>query len=111
MAKNYFNFILKRYRQPDYYREIFCDACAIYHSENGKQFMIEARPYMGSNGWGKEIDHYNILKQTDNGRILLHNNIKSQKQAMAIIERLLAKNTLQKEIKPIKATQLQLSFN
>lgn len=110
MAKNYFNFILKRYRQPDYYREVFCDACAIYRTGNGKQFIVEARPYMGSNGWGKEIDHYQILKQTDNCRIVLHDNIKSQKQAMSIIERILAKNTLQKARKPITATQLSLCF-
>ena len=42
MAKNTFNFIQKKYRQPDYQREVFGSAKAYYKAGNGKVFIVAA---------------------------------------------------------------------
>jgi len=93
MAKNTFGFIQKKYRQPDYEREVFCNCRAYYKAGNGKTFIVEARSYfLTGETWGANIDHYNVLRQDETCCIPIRSDIKSQKQAMEIIERLLTKN-------------------
>ena len=93
MATNRFGFIQKKYRQPNYERELFCNACAYYIAGNGKRFIVEACPhFLSGEKWGARIDHYEIQRHDEDGRRTLAYDIKSQKRAMEIIERLLAKN-------------------
>ena len=55
--------------------------------------MVVAEPnYLCSEKWGAHIDHYDILRQDENCCRPIRSEIKSQKAAMEIIERLLAKN-------------------
>ena len=111
MATNNFGFIPKKYRQPDYYREVFCYANAIYHAENGKEFIIVAKPhYSVFEKWGARIDHYEVLRQDDDCRRPMSDELKTMKEAMAILEWLLEKNELPKQPKPITAVQLSLNF-
>jgi hypothetical protein len=93
MAKNTFGFIQKKYRQPDYEREVFCSCRAYYKAGNGKLFMVVARPhFLCGETWGANIDHYEVLRQDEDCCRMIAYEIKSQKKAMEIIERLLAKN-------------------
>ena len=93
MAKNTFGFIQKKYRQPDYEREVFCNCRAYYKSGNGKLFIVVACPhFLCGEKWGANIDHYDVLRQDEDCCHMIANEIKSQKKAMEIIERLLAKN-------------------
>lgn len=93
MAKNTFGFIQKKYRQPDYEREVFSSCRAYYKAGNGKLFMVVACPhFLCGEKWGANIDHYEVLRQDDDCCRMIANEIKSQKKAMEIIERLLAKN-------------------
>lgn len=93
MAKNTWGFIQKRYRQPDYEREVFCNCRAYYKAGNGKIFFVEARAYfLTGETWGARIDHYDVMRQDETCCRPIRYDIKSQKQAMELIERLLAKN-------------------
>lgn len=98
MATNNFGFIPKKYRQPDYEREVFCRANAFYKAENGKLFIVAAMPhYLCSEKWGARIDHFEILWQDKNCRHMIRSGVKTMKETMAIVERLLEKNSLPKE--------------
>ena len=93
MAKNTFGFIQKKYRQPDYEREVFCSCRAYYKAGNGKLFMVVACPhFLCGEKWGANIDHYEVQRQDEDCCHGIAYEIKSQKKAMEIIERLLAKN-------------------
>ena len=93
MAKNTFGFIQKKYRQPDYEREVFCSCRAYYKAGNGKLFMVVACPhFLCGEKWGADIDHYEVLRQDEDCCRMIAYEIKSQKKAMEILERLLAKN-------------------
>lgn len=93
MAKNIIGFIPKKYRQPLYYREVFCCANAIYIADNNTVFIVEARPHHSvAEKWGARIDHYDILKQGEKCRTPLRCNLKTMKETMSIIEKLLSKN-------------------
>ena len=93
MAKNTFGFIQKKYRQPDYEREIFCNYRAYYKAGNGKLFMIEACPQSAcGEKWGANIDHYNVLHQDEDCCKVIAYDIKSQKKVIEIMERLLTNN-------------------
>lgn len=93
MAKNTFGFIQKKYRQPDYEREVFCSCRAYYKAGNGKLFMVVAYPhFLCGEKWGANIDHYEVLRQDEDCCRMIAYEIKSQKKAMEIIERLLTKN-------------------
>lgn len=93
MAKNQYGFIQKKYRQPDYEREVFCKCRAYYKAGNGKLFMVVACPhFLCAEQWGAIIDHYEILRQGDGCCHQISADIKSQKKAMEILEHLLAKN-------------------
>lgn len=93
MAKNIFGFIQKKYRQPDYEREVFCKCRAYYKAGNGKLFMVVACPhFLCGEKWGANIDHYEVLRQDEDCCRGIAYEIKSQKKALEIIERLLAKN-------------------
>ena len=93
MAKNTFGFIQKKYRQPDYEREVFCNCRAYYKAGNGKLFMVEACPhFLCGEKWGANIDHYEVLRQDEDCCRMIASEIKTQKKAMEIIERLLTKN-------------------
>lgn len=95
MATNKFGFIQKKYRQPNYEREVFCECRAYYKAKNGKLFMIVACPnFLIGEKWGSKIEHYEILRQDEDCCECLAHDIKTQKKAMEIIERLLAKNAL-----------------
>ena len=90
MPKNQYGFVLKRYRQPTNYRELFGKANAVYTSNGGKTYYLEAEPhFLASIKWGAEIDHYNILIQHPNCRRTIWHDIKSQKKAMEKLEKLL----------------------
>lgn len=103
MAKNGFGFIQKKYRQPDYEREVFCKCRAYYKAENGKLFMVVAEPhFLCSEKWGAPIDHYDVLRQDEDCCKPIKTEIKTQKEAMSIIERLLAKNSIPKAKTPIQ---------
>lgn len=93
MAKNTYGFIQKKYRQPNYEREVFCKCRAYYKAGNGKLFMVVAEPhYLIAEKWGAPIDHYDILRQDDDCCRVVRSEIKTQKEAMRIIELLLNKN-------------------
>ncbi len=93
MATNNFGFIQKKYRQPDYEREVFRKCRAYYKAGNGKLFMVVAEPhFLKTEKWGAEIDHYDILRQDEDCCRPIQSNIKAQKRAMALIESLLEKN-------------------
>lgn len=93
MAKNTFGFIQKKYRQPDYEREVFGSCRAYYKAGNGKLFMVVACPlFLCGEKWGANIDHYEVLRQDEDCCRMIANEIKSQKKAMEIMERLLTKN-------------------
>ena len=93
MAKNNYGFIQKKYRQPDYEREVFCKCRAYYRANNGKLFMVEAEPhFLKAEKWGAGIDHYSILRQDEDCCRVIRSDIKTQKETMSVIERLLEKN-------------------
>ena len=93
MAKNTFGFIQKKYRQPDYEREVFGSCRAYYKAGNGKLFMVVACPhFLCGEKWGANIDHYEVLRQDEDCCRMIACEIKSQKKAMEIMERLLTKN-------------------
>lgn len=98
MATNNFGFIPKKYRQPVNYRLIFANWNAIYYAENGKVFMIEAQVYrLASERIGMKIESFDILRQDTDCRRPLHTGIKTFKEVMAIMERILEKNSLPKQ--------------
>lgn len=93
MAKNILGFIPKRYKQPDYYKELFGSYNAVYIADNDKEFMIEAcTHFLCSEKIGERIEHLQILRQDKDGRRVLCPNIKTFKEAVSIIEHLLNKN-------------------
>jgi hypothetical protein len=93
--KNNFGFIQKKYRQPDYEREVFCKCRAYYKADNGNLFMVIACPhFLCAEKWGARIDHYDVLRQDVDCCRPIASDIKSQKKAMEIIERLLAMNVV-----------------
>lgn len=93
MAKNNYGFIQKKYRQPDYEREVFCKCRAYYRANNGRLFMVEAEPhFLMAEKWGADIDHYSILRQDEDCCRVIRSDIETQKEAMSVIERLLEKN-------------------
>lgn len=95
MAVNNFGFIQKKYRQPDYEREVFCKCRAYYKAENKKLFMVVACPhFLCGEQWNARIDHYEVLRQDEDCCRMIAADIKTQKRAMEIIERLLEKNRL-----------------
>ncbi len=88
MAKNQFGFIQKRYKQPIRYREIFLHYNAIYKTVSGKDIMIEARThFLRSEPIGADIESYDILLQEPDCRRVLRKGIKSQKQAIELLEK------------------------
>jgi len=91
MATNRFGFIQKKYRQPDYEREVFGSATAYYKAGNGKVFIVAActKKY-GSSTWGDPIKEYEVCEQREQVYVL--RIVPSQKQAMKELERLLAEN-------------------
>lgn len=91
MAKNTFGFIQKKYRQPDYEREVFGSAKAYYKADNGKVFIVAActKKY-GSSKWGDTIKEYEVCEQREQVHVL--RIVPSQKQAMEELEQLLAEN-------------------
>ena len=91
MAKNTFGFIQKKYRQPDYEREVFGSATAYYKAGNGKVFIVAActKKY-GSSTWGDPIKEYEVCEQREQVHVL--RIVPSQKQAMKKLEQLLAEN-------------------
>lgn len=92
MAKNEYGFILKRYQQPSYYREVFGNYNAVYVSQMGTKIMIVAVPhFLCSEKLGANIDHYDILRQDADCRRMLACDIKSQKKAIEKLERFLLK--------------------
>lgn len=93
MPKNYYGFIQKKYRQPDYEREVFCCCRAYYKAGNGKLFMVVACPhFLRSEKWGAPIEHYEILRQDEDCCRCIASEIKTQKKAMEILEKVLEKN-------------------
>lgn len=93
MAKNYYGFIQKKYRQPDYERVVFCKCRAYYKAKNGKLFMVVAEPhFLIAEKWGANIDHYSILRQDKDCCREIRSDIKTQKETMSVIEKLLEKN-------------------
>ena len=93
MAKNYFGFIQKKYRQPDFEREVFCNCRAYYKAGNGKLFIVVACPrFLRGEQWRGDIDHYQVLRQDEDCCHVIAYGVKTQKKAMEIIEWLLAKN-------------------
>jgi len=91
MAKNTFGFIQKKYRQPDYEREVFGSAKAYYRAGNGKTFIVAActKKY-GSSKWGDTIKEYEVCEQRENVHVL--RIVPSQKKAMEELEQILAEN-------------------
>ena len=91
MAKNRFGFIQKKYRQPDYEREVFGSAWAHYKAGNGKVFIVAAHTKkFGSSEWGGTIKGYEVCEQREQVYVL--SVVPSQKQAMEELEQLLAEN-------------------
>lgn len=93
MAKNQYGFIQKRYIQPSYYRELFGHFNAIYITNGGEELMIEAQVPLLHSGeiLGARIDHYDVLLKTPTSRQVLRSDIKSQKQAVQFVEKLIEK--------------------
>ncbi len=91
MAKNIFGFIQKKYRQPDYEREVFGSAKAYYKAGNGRELIVAActKKY-GSSQWGADIKEYEVCEQRENVHVL--RIVTSQKQAMEELEKLLTEN-------------------
>lgn len=91
MATNRFGFIQKKYRQPDYEREVFGSAWAHYKAGNGKVFIVAActKKY-GSSKWGDTIKEYEVCEQREQVYVL--RIVPSQKQAMKELEQLLTEN-------------------
>jgi len=93
MAKNTFGFIQKKYRQPYYERRVGGCCRAYYKAGNDKLFMVVACPhFLCGERWEANIDHYEVLRQDEDCCRMIAREIKSQKKAMEIIERLLTKN-------------------
>lgn len=93
MARNFYGFIQKKYRQPFDYRNYFNNWCAIYHAKSGKEIMIEARTHFLSRleSNSKKIDHYEILLKEPTCRRTLAYDIKSQKKAVELLEKYIEK--------------------
>lgn len=93
MATNSYGFIQKRYTQPHHYEERFGYFGAIYHTNKGEVLMIEARPHFmhRGNNLDARIDHYDVLLKTPQSWAMLRHDIKSQKQAVQYVERLVEK--------------------
>lgn len=92
MAKNVCGFICTRYRQPDYYKELFGHYNAVYLTEKGSEVMIEAQTsYLCSKSIGSCITSYDILLQTPKYRKVLVHDIKTQKRAIELIEKFIKK--------------------
>lgn len=92
MPKNEIGFILKRHRQPDYYRIAFEQARAYYKAENGREFVVVActnNRYGG--GLNRDIKFYWVCEQREL-IYSIHENVTSQKKAMEYIEELLESN-------------------
>jgi len=88
MATNSYGFILKRYKQPARYEKIFTNWCAIYHTNSGKEIMIEAcAHYLSRMENNSKIDHYEILLKEPTCRKPLAYDIKSQKKAVEMLEK------------------------
>lgn len=88
MATNSYGFIQKKYRQPNYYQQFFCNYNAIYVTQNGTELMVEAVPhYLCSQRFNARIDSYQILIREPNCRRVLAAGIKSQKRAMELLEK------------------------
>lgn len=111
MATNDYGFIPKKFIQPNRYELYFLNWNALYRAENGTVFMIEAQVYRYSlNRIGEKIETFDILVQRPDCRFQLQTGIKTFKEAVAIIERLLEKNSLPKQPKPVTTTQLSFNF-
>ena len=92
MAKNEYGFIQKKYRQPRRYELIFCNWNALYETKQGNTIMVEAIPHcLCSNKHGAKIDRYQILLKEPTCRRPLTREVTTQKQAMEILEKYLAK--------------------
>ena len=97
MPKNSYGFIMKKYRQPDYYRQIFSNYAGIYHTANGTELHFEAVPhFLCSNPINANIEAYRILVQCHDCRRILANGFKSQKAAMEAFEKLFNKYNTKK---------------
>ena len=93
MPNNSYGFINKKYRQPHYYRNYFGYYNAVYLTEKDNQLMVEARPhFLRSEKLGAPIESYQILIQRTDHRQVLRTDIKTQKKAMEVLEKLLEKN-------------------
>ena len=92
MPNNNCGFILKKYRQPHFYREIFGFYNAVYITEKDNTVMVEARPhFLCSNKINAPIESYQILIQRPDHRYVLRSGIKTQKKAMEILEQIIDK--------------------
>jgi len=92
MPKNNIGFILKRHKQPDYYRESFGQARAYYKAGNGREFVIVActnNRYGG--GLNRDIKFYWVCEQRELV-YPIYSNVPSQKKAMELLESLLEMN-------------------
>lgn len=64
MAKNVIGFVPKKYRQPDYYKELFCSWNAVYLTDDGREYHVEACPhFLVSEKMGARIDTLYLLVQ------------------------------------------------
>ena len=89
MPKNYYGFIMKKYRQPDCYRKMFCNYAGVYHTANGTELYFEAVPhFLCSNHINANIETYQILIQCSDCRKVLAKGFKSQKAAMEEFEKI-----------------------
>ena len=91
MATNSYGFILKRYKQQKKKKKIFTNWCAIYYTKQGKEIMIEARPYVLNRRENAKIDLYEILLREPTCRVPLVHEIRSQKKAIEWLEKLIEK--------------------
>ena len=91
MAHNEYGFISKRYKQPLKYDLIFNKFNAIYHTNTGREVMIEAEPYPLAPNVGTNISHYSVIIREPDCRRVVKSRIKTQKEAILLIEKLIEK--------------------
>jgi hypothetical protein len=83
--RNKHGFIPKRFRQPDYYRQIFDNWAAVY-KVCGAEYHVELKSDWRNRSTAHSVE---ILSQGPNSRSVLCGGIPSVKQAMARMESIL----------------------
>lgn len=69
MAYNVIGFVPKKYRQPDYYKELFLMWNAVYLTDDGREYHVQARPhFLSSNYEGARIENLELLVQCSDCR-------------------------------------------